>query len=118
MYNCYTAGFFSFAIDRTNSTMSNFRANISLRTRHVMSDFAEKTTMHGFREIKDSSSVVLKMIWLISICLGMGFFIYQTILLMNEYYEENTAVSIDSTYIDNTTTVTFVYCSDDWIDLR
>ncbi len=84
-----------------------------------MSNFAEKSTMHGFRDYNDTSNVALRVMWVVAMTGSVGFLAYQTKLLFDAYWGEMAAVSMNMDVSDvETTTQTLVYCSDDWIDLR
>lgn len=88
------------------------------KIRHAVADFAESSTIHGLKDIKNASNVTLKVVWIIALCGSMAMFGYQTQLLLNMYLEQKTAVSINSDLIDENKYQSVVYCSEDWIDLK
>lgn len=93
--------------------MSGFKAKI----RRVISDFAEESSMHGLREIKDSITIECKIVWAVAICACAFLLGYQTKWLLDAYWAENTAIGINTIFIDEQTTHTVVYCSNDWTNI-
>lgn len=89
---------------------------LNAKVRHAVADFADGSTMHGFRELKDASNTVFKVLWMIALCTAIVLLVYQTTSLLNSYWAETTAVGIDSIFIAENTSFTVVYCSDNWID--
>lgn len=86
--------------------------------RHVISNFAGNSSLHGLKDIKDAPNYALKIIWVIAILCCVTIFFCQTKLLLDAYWEEKTAVSINTEYIDEDRYQTVVYCNGDWIDLQ
>lgn len=94
--------------------MSMFKQNL----RKITSKFADDSTMHGLKDIKDATHIALKIAWVLAICSCVAFLAYQTKLLIDAFEEQKTASSSKTIYIDDKETYTVVYCSDDWIDLK
>ncbi len=88
------------------------------KIRYATSDFADNSTMHGFKDIKDASNVVFKVMWAMAMCASFVFFVYQTKYLLDAVGEETTAVSINPDLVDEDKYQNVVYCGSDWIDLK
>lgn len=85
---------------------------------HTISDFADESSMHGFRDIKDSITFECKIIWTVAISICVLLLGFQTKTLLDAYWAETTAVGINTIFIDEQTVHTVVYCSNDWVNLK
>lgn len=92
-------------------------SNLKHKIRHAFAEFAEISTMHGFKDIKDSSNIAIKAMWILAICGSVALFGYQTKFLLDTLLEEKTAISINTDVLDEDQFQTVVYCSGDWINL-
>lgn len=86
--------------------------------RHAVAHFADNSTMHGFKDIKDASNITIKAIWALALCASITLLGYQTKLFYDSYLEETTAVSMNTEFIDEDLFQSVIYCSDDWIHLE
>ena len=94
--------------------MSLFKENFH----KITTKFADDSTIHGFKDIKDSTHNALKIAWVLALCFTVAFLAYQTKYLLDAYDEQKTASSSNNLFIDDKTIHTVVYCSDDWINLE
>lgn len=88
------------------------------RIRDAASDFCSVSTIAGVKDLHETQHVPLKIIWAAAICASMGFFVYQSKLLLNAYQQESTAVGIENVFGDEDKALTVVYCSDNFINIR
>lgn len=91
---------------------------IKYKIRLALVKFADTSTIHGFKDLNDTSNTVFKITWTLALCGSIALFGFQTMLLIGAYLEEKTAISINTALIDDTKRETLVYCSDDWINLQ
>ena len=84
----------------------------------IATKFADDSTMHGLKDIKDASHISLKIIWVIAISITVALLSIQTKFLLDAFNEQKTATSSNTIFIDEKMRQTVVYCSDDWIDLQ
>lgn len=91
-------------------------SNLKQKIHHAFVDFAESSTMHGFKDVKDASNVTLKVMWILAMLCSAAFLGYQTKFLLDEYWKQTTAINTE--IIDDDKFQTVVYCTDDWIDLK
>lgn len=84
----------------------------------IATKFADDSTMHGLKDIKDASHITLKILWAFAICITVALLAFQTKFLLDAFADQKTASSSNTIFIDEKMKQMVVYCSDDWIDLQ
>ena len=92
--------------------------NVKAKIHHAFVSFADGTTMHGVKDLKDASNITARILWALAMFCSVIFFAYQTKSLIESYLEEKTAVSIDTITDYAGKNWSIVYCNDNWIDVR
>ncbi len=84
----------------------------------AVSRFADVSTIHGIREIKEAPHVTFKLAWLMALAASSAYFGFQTKSLFDAFNQQATTISIEELTIEDYGNLTLVYCSDGWVEVK